>query len=93
IYIYLSPKDLLNLSRIDRETYNHLKSPDANLYWRRARRNVPGLPDCPEWLTEMEFAALCFEEHCQKCLVTDDTSRQPMWQLYVRYCAQCELAE
>ncbi|KAI0744425.1 hypothetical protein C8Q76DRAFT_607374, partial [Earliella scabrosa] len=87
----LQPGDLLSLSRVDKETYNYLAGPDASFHWRRTRRNVPGLPDCPEWLSEMRFAALCFEQHCQRCLAVDDTSKIPIWQFYVRYCARCDL--
>ncbi|KAI0735936.1 hypothetical protein C8Q76DRAFT_610419, partial [Earliella scabrosa] len=90
IYAYLMPIDLLNLSRIDKDTHDYFKGPNAELYWRVARRNVPSLPGCPSWLTEMRYATLCFEDHCQSCLAVDDNSKNPLWQFYTRYCTRCE---
>ncbi|KAI0716872.1 hypothetical protein C8Q76DRAFT_616646, partial [Earliella scabrosa] len=92
IYSYLTPSDLLNLSRVDKDTHQYFKCAHADMYWRRARRNVPGLPHCPAWLSEMQFASLCFEEYCQRCLTTDDSSKTPIWSFYTRYCAQCDIA-
>ncbi|KAI0708439.1 hypothetical protein C8Q76DRAFT_799704 [Earliella scabrosa] len=90
IYGYLTPTDLLNLSRIDKDTHDYFKGHNAELFWRVVRRNVPGLPDCPGWLAEMRYASLCFEDHCQSCLAVDDSSKNPLWQFYTRYCTQCE---
>ncbi len=33
-------------------------------YWKAARRNVRGLPDCPEDLSEPEYANLAFSNRC-----------------------------
>ncbi|KAI0686208.1 hypothetical protein C8Q76DRAFT_803966 [Earliella scabrosa] len=92
IYAYLTPKDLVNLSRVDKDTYGYFRCAHTDIYWQRARRNVPGLPPCPAWLSEAQFASLCFEEHCQRCLATDDHSKTPIWPFYTRYCAQCNTA-
>lgn len=32
--------------------------------WKEARKNVPGLPDCPFDLTEPEWANLAFDQRC-----------------------------
>ena len=32
--------------------------------WKAARKNVPGLPDCPSTLSEPRYAAFLFDQYC-----------------------------
>lgn len=68
---------------------DHLGSLLGKRDWRGARKNEPGLPDCPPWLTEPQFAALCFDTHCQKCLRPDLQGVGVVWRLNARYCHTC----
>ncbi|KAI0710504.1 hypothetical protein C8Q76DRAFT_623693, partial [Earliella scabrosa] len=88
----LSPADLLVISRVNKQIRQHMQGPDSVKLWQLARKNEEGLPECPEWLTETQYAALCFGNHCQNCLNSDDRSRSPIWQFYARYCSECERA-
>ena len=37
-------------------------------FWTRARRNVEGLPDCSEGISEAAYANFLFCSHCVVCL-------------------------
>ena len=39
-------------------------SKDNSRLWKAARRNVPGLPDCPQTVSEPRFAAYMFDQYC-----------------------------
>ncbi|KAI9068773.1 hypothetical protein FKP32DRAFT_1561000, partial [Trametes sanguinea] len=83
----LDPQDMLSLYRTNRWLHDALGNPASVREWRAARANVGGMPDCPEWLTEPQFAALCFDKHCQKCLkVIGDGI---LWQFGARFCTTC----
>lgn len=43
---------------------NVLMHRSAISVWKEARKNVPGLPDCPFDLTEPEWANLAFDQRC-----------------------------
>ena len=81
---------MLAISRVNKEIREYMHGPLGTQLCQLARKNVEGLPECPEWLTEIQYAALCFEHHCQACLRSDDRSRHPIWQFYARYCSDCE---
>ena len=87
---HLTPAELLSISRLNKDHRSFLTGEIGAVLWRQARRNIVGLPECPGWLTEIQYAALCFETHCQRCLCTDRNSRKTIWQFFVRYCAECE---
>ncbi|EIN11005.1 hypothetical protein PUNSTDRAFT_64519 [Punctularia strigosozonata HHB-11173 SS5] len=65
IFSYLAPADILNLSWTSKGLHDALVRRSAQYVWKRARANVPGLPDCPEDLTEPAYARLCFDDHCE----------------------------
>ncbi|RDX43299.1 hypothetical protein OH76DRAFT_1304294, partial [Lentinus brumalis] len=65
VYTYLTPTDLLNLARTNKENHRTLRSRRSILDWARARENIDGLPPCPPWRSEMEFAALISDDCCQ----------------------------
>ncbi|KAL5490579.1 hypothetical protein ACEPAI_5412 [Sanghuangporus weigelae] len=55
----LSPEDILNLARSTKSWPKLLMSRDSKPVWRAARENV-GLPECPEDLSEPQYADLVF---------------------------------
>jgi hypothetical protein len=62
---HLHPLDLLQLSRVSADFRAIFTSRSALYMWTAARRNVPLLPDCPDDLSEMEYARLMFETDCE----------------------------
>ena len=58
------PMDILNLARTSTTLRRILISRDSRAAWLQAFRSVPGLPDCPEDLSEPQYAALVFDCHC-----------------------------
>jgi hypothetical protein len=62
---HLHPLDLLQLSRVSVDFRAIFTSHSALYMWIAARRNVPCLPDCPDDLSEMEYARLLFENDCE----------------------------
>ena len=61
---WLNPLDLLHIARVSKDLRNLLMSKDNNRLWKAARRNVPGLPDCPSVLSEPRYAAYIFDQYC-----------------------------
>ncbi|PIL27813.1 hypothetical protein GSI_10967 [Ganoderma sinense ZZ0214-1] len=88
----LLPVDVLNLSRSCKSIHNFLHQASSKFVWKAARANVQGLPDCPKWLSEPQFASLCFEDFCFRCLAMDTYSRSPLWPFGIRYCLPCRTA-
>ncbi|KAI0373849.1 hypothetical protein BV20DRAFT_937276, partial [Pilatotrama ljubarskyi] len=86
----LTPQDLLSLYRTNKGLRDRFGSPHAAHDWKVARQNVRGLPYRPHWLTEPQFVALCFDDHCQKCLApTHGREALIQWSLNARYCMDC----
>ncbi|OJT06566.1 hypothetical protein TRAPUB_2581 [Trametes pubescens] len=85
---YLTPKDLLQLYRSNKAMREYLGRSGKH-EWRCAWKNEPDLPPCPPWLTEPQFAALCFDDHCQNCLQPDLNGAGLVWKLNARYCFAC----
>ncbi|KAI0077476.1 hypothetical protein K474DRAFT_1661749 [Panus rudis PR-1116 ss-1] len=90
VLVRLQPADLLSLSRTSKAFRVLLMSRSAILYWKGARRNVPGLPECPEDMSEPAYASLVFDTRCQGCPKTHIP--EPIWQFRRRYCNQCKEA-
>jgi hypothetical protein len=59
----LQPRDILHLSRVSTDFRALFMSRSAKHIWVAARTNVPGLPDCPEDLSEPRYAHLVFERN------------------------------
>ncbi|OJT14867.1 hypothetical protein TRAPUB_8575, partial [Trametes pubescens] len=85
---YLTPKDLLQLYRSNKAMREYLGRSGKH-EWRCAWKNEPDLPPCPPWLTEPQFAALCFDDHCQNCLQPDLNGAGLVWKFNARYCSAC----
>jgi len=60
----LEPIDLLRLSRSTKFLRGILLNRQNAVLWRRARANIMNLLDCPDELSEPEYASLVFDRHC-----------------------------
>ncbi|KDQ57882.1 hypothetical protein JAAARDRAFT_78398 [Jaapia argillacea MUCL 33604] len=83
----LCPVDILQLGRASKRFRSTFMSRSSKHVWVAARRNVPGLPDCPPDLDEPQYANLLFEHNCLAC----GKSRANMvdYALRVRFCKPC----
>ncbi|KAI0073705.1 hypothetical protein K474DRAFT_1677692 [Panus rudis PR-1116 ss-1] len=68
VFSHMQPRDLLNLARTSKPFRELLMSRQSASFWRGARKNVPGLPNCPPYMSEPAYANLCFFSHCHECL-------------------------
>ena len=64
IFRFMEPRDLLSLARTTTLFRKLLMSRSASGMWRAARTNVEDLPECPQYLSEPEYANLVFYSHC-----------------------------
>ncbi|CAL1694456.1 unnamed protein product [Somion occarium] len=87
VFSYMQPMDLLNLARTNRPFRDLLMSRTSAQFWKAARRNVDGLPDCPPDLNEPAYANLCFDAHCHNCMKTN--IQNVIWEFRTRYCSDC----
>ncbi|KAJ3557330.1 hypothetical protein NM688_g1532 [Phlebia brevispora] len=87
IMSHLQPPDILNMSRANKTFRRFLMTRSSEFIWRRARENVPGLPPCPEDLSEPAYANLVFDTHCHECLSSG--VKTVFWEFRVRYCPSC----
>ena len=65
IISYLFPQDLLYLSRASHQLRSMFVSKTSLHMWRAARAQIKDLPNCPQDLSEPEYASLLFESTCQ----------------------------
>ncbi|CAL1707751.1 unnamed protein product [Somion occarium] len=87
VFVYLEPMDLLNLARTSKPFKQLLVDRTAARFWRAARENIKGLPDCPSFLSEPAYANLCFDAHCHNCLKPNIQTVH--WEVKARYCQPC----
>ncbi|KAI0723949.1 hypothetical protein C8T65DRAFT_599659 [Cerioporus squamosus] len=87
VFLHLHPYDLLHLARTTKTLRRMLMTRSASTIWRRARENVPGLPDCPKDMSEPAYANLMFDPHCHFCLKA--RVLKVMWACRVRCCKSC----
>ncbi|KAI0755734.1 hypothetical protein C8Q74DRAFT_1391754 [Fomes fomentarius] len=52
--------------------------------WEYARGNVSGLLPCPTWMTEGQYASMCFESNCHGCSTGDVGFSGNIWEYGVR---------
>ncbi|KAI0792950.1 hypothetical protein BC629DRAFT_1592873 [Irpex lacteus] len=83
----LHPKDILHLARATRQLRQYFMSRRAVSVWKAALANLPGVPPCPEDLSEPAFCGLLFEQHCSCCLSRN--CQDVYWQCGVRLCDSC----
>ncbi|KAG2070169.1 hypothetical protein BDR04DRAFT_1100339 [Suillus decipiens] len=86
ILSFLLPMDLLNLSRTSKDFRNLLLQRSSASAWKTARLQVDDLPDCPQDMSEPQYANLAFYPHCHDC---DRVVRSVLWPLRARYCPRC----
>ena len=66
----MHPRDLLNLARTSKDFRSLLMSRTSAIFWRAARQQIPGLPECPPFLSEPQYANLLFFSHCHVSCVS-----------------------
>ncbi|KAG0709145.1 hypothetical protein DFH29DRAFT_886676 [Suillus ampliporus] len=86
ILSFLHPMDLLNLSRTSKDFRKLLLQRSHASAWKTARLQVEDLPDCPQDMSEPQYANLVFYPHCHDC---DRVVRTVLWPLRARYCSRC----
>ncbi|KAF8996630.1 hypothetical protein BDQ17DRAFT_1364174 [Cyathus striatus] len=86
IFRNLDPLDLVNLTRATKSLRNMLLNDSASGVWKEAHGNVVDLPECPDDMSEPQFATLIFETHCQKCL---SKMSHICWDFRLRLCFKC----
>ncbi|KAJ3558977.1 hypothetical protein NM688_g614 [Phlebia brevispora] len=87
IFSLLDPLDLLKLSRVCKDFRSFLMNKTSAVIWKAARKNIEGLPDCPEDLSEPQYANLMFSNHCHVCL--RPCYNEVDWELRERACKKC----
>ncbi|KAI0744138.1 hypothetical protein C8Q80DRAFT_1185250 [Daedaleopsis nitida] len=88
IFSLMHPRDLLSLARTSKDFRALLMSRNSMSLWKAARQQVPGLPDCPSYLSEPAHANLAFFTHCHRCLKPN--VKTVIWEFSVRYCPECK---
>ncbi|KAJ7603754.1 hypothetical protein DFH06DRAFT_1392645, partial [Mycena polygramma] len=86
IFGHLNPMDLLNLARTTKEIRGILMTRSNAFIWKESRTQFEGLPDLPRDLCEPQYANLCFDIHCHKCLHLAQTI---IWTARTRMCKKC----
>ncbi|KAJ6494827.1 hypothetical protein C8R47DRAFT_1012074 [Mycena vitilis] len=86
IFGHLNPMDLLNLARTTKEIRGILMTRSNAFIWKESRTQFEGLPDLPKDLCEPQYANLCFDIHCHKCLHPAQTI---IWTARTRMCKKC----
>lgn len=64
ILSHLLPGDLLHMARSTKIFRALLMQRSSATIWRAARGNVPGLPECPDEMSEPAYANLVFTTNC-----------------------------
>ncbi|CAE6437308.1 unnamed protein product [Rhizoctonia solani] len=84
---YNHPLDLIMLSRVNRFLRELLMDKRSALIWRSARENLPGLPACPDEVSEPQYAAMLFGKRCSTCGGYAPREMNPV--LLIRLCSHC----
>ncbi|TFK94523.1 hypothetical protein K466DRAFT_657712 [Polyporus arcularius HHB13444] len=87
IALHLHPLALLQFSRTNRSLRASLLSSNSRRIWRATLRSVPGLPSCPEDMSEPAYVALVFDRYCMSC--GTDGAFCADYALRVRFCGPC----
>ncbi|OJT06080.1 hypothetical protein TRAPUB_3015 [Trametes pubescens] len=84
---HLSLRDLLNLSRTNKAFGVFLSGQNMMQVWKVAASNVEGLPACPPYMNEIQYARLLYLNYCHKCGKSNVRNLFHEWS--VRYCQGC----
>ncbi|EPQ54810.1 hypothetical protein GLOTRDRAFT_139298 [Gloeophyllum trabeum ATCC 11539] len=87
IFGSLHPLDLLRLSWTSREFRRVLMNRSARTVWIRSLKSVEGMPECPEDVTEPQWARLAFYPSCHYCGAMN--CQTVVWSCRVRCCNKC----
>ncbi|KAI0088493.1 hypothetical protein BDY19DRAFT_947876 [Irpex rosettiformis] len=87
ICVHLGLREMLWLSRLSKAFNKFFTSRTTQYIWKAAALNVPGLPPCPEGLTEIAYASLLFDTHCHNCY--SKNCYYVYWGCRVRLCKKC----
>ncbi|KAI1795932.1 hypothetical protein LXA43DRAFT_970337 [Ganoderma leucocontextum] len=88
VFSFMHPRDLLSLARTTRDFRTFLFSRSSAPFWKSARKNAEGLPDCPQYLSEPAYANLMFFAHCHNCLRSN--IQNILFEFSARYCRDCQ---
>ncbi|KAM5535209.1 hypothetical protein V8D89_011145 [Ganoderma adspersum] len=88
VFSFMHPRDLLSLARTTRDFHTFLFGRSSAPFWKVARKNVDGLPDCPQYLSEPAYANLMFFAHCHNCLRSN--IQNILFEFSARYCRDCQ---
>ncbi|KAF9473295.1 hypothetical protein BDN70DRAFT_925244 [Pholiota conissans] len=88
IFGQLNPIDLLSMARTTKAFRNILMSRTSITAWRAARSNIAALPDCPDDLSEPQYATLMFLTRCSVCH-RDLSIVHISWYSRARCCNSC----
>ncbi|KLO06466.1 hypothetical protein SCHPADRAFT_946061 [Schizopora paradoxa] len=87
IACYMSPEDLLNLSRASRGLREILMSKSSERVWEAARKVQGNIPARPPDLNEPQYADLLFGKGCSFC--SESRTKKVYVSLRVRACSKC----
>ncbi|KIM49552.1 hypothetical protein M413DRAFT_438740 [Hebeloma cylindrosporum] len=88
IFGRLEPLDLVHLSRTSKDLRALLLTRTSISTWKESLANVPGLPECPDDMTEPQYAELVFGKCCHFCH-RNFGMIQTMWDARLRACTKC----
>lgn len=64
IFGHLRPYDLLRLARTTKALRDILMCRSAVSVWKDSRAKIIGMPECPDDLSEPQYASLAFDPFC-----------------------------
>ncbi|KAF8810052.1 hypothetical protein BYT27DRAFT_7186905 [Phlegmacium glaucopus] len=88
IFGHLNPLDLLHVARTTKDLRAILMSRSSTSVWKHARSQFHDLPDCPDDLSEPQYAELLFGKFCTFCQRNLSTN-VVIWKARVRCCSKC----
>ncbi|KAJ7651573.1 hypothetical protein DFH06DRAFT_1207421 [Mycena polygramma] len=87
IFGHLPPLDILHLARTTKGFRSTLMHRSAISIWKSSLRQITGLPDRPQDMSEPVWVNLVYSTHCHNCLVKKVLKVD--WLLRIRLCQQC----
>ena len=72
----VSLPDILHLSRLCKDFRSFFMSKHSAPFWKAARANVEGLPECPDDMSEPAYASLVFSDHCDVSHLSAESPRR-----------------
>ncbi|KAF8162825.1 hypothetical protein B0H34DRAFT_296399 [Crassisporium funariophilum] len=87
IFGLLEPLSILHLARTTKPLRRLLMSRSSITIWKRAKEAYPGIPKCPEGMSEPQYAYLAFDMTCHGCGQINATTT--FWSAGLRACFTC----